>query len=130
MSFSHRGGPILFLARLGYRYDTPSFQDVVDTRDVREVTYPYCTAIECAKGDAQVLKEGMTVWQRRCPDCGNALSWRDSLRPADERRAMIRACDHKWRVYGNYSKKHGLTFDMEACEKCRVPKDAFEEGRF
>ena len=64
----------------GYRYDTPSHQDLINEaeKDMAQYT-PVCTHTDCCySGDVRELEKYLREdkWQRRCPDCGHALTWK------------------------------------------------------
>lgn len=71
------------LGNLGYRYDTPSHQDLIDEaeKDIRKYT-PVCTYFDCChEGDVKEIEKHVTEkWQRRCPDCGHTLTWKKLTR--------------------------------------------------
>lgn len=73
------------LSRLGYRYDTPSFREVVETGKGTDLVYAYCHWHTCAKSRASVYKPHAVVGMRRCPDCGHALNWRADRHAADKK---------------------------------------------
>ena len=57
---------------LGYRYDTPTWQEIVVPSG--RMSAAYCTSDHCAGYLTRVYK-GVPAYVDYCPDCGHALVW-------------------------------------------------------
>ncbi len=68
------------LKRLGYRYDTPTLDDLsVDRKPV--VAKAFCTSHHCCPGQfhGQKVQKKVKRNASECPDCGHFLFWETEM---------------------------------------------------
>jgi hypothetical protein len=72
-------GTQFVLESIGYREDTPSWQDLIEEKKNNK-PYAYCTFYECAGHE---FKFALKKFCYRCPDCGHELTWKSYIEKKD-----------------------------------------------
>lgn len=101
--------------------------------DVTEATFAYCTYYECIGIE---FKPDLKKYQRRCPDCGHELTWREKMKASDDRKMKIRNCEHSIKhhefiVHLDKPDAQNRIYKWErgeACVKCRTKKEIIDKG--
>lgn len=74
------------LLRTGMLSSLHSYNELASAEARADAQYAYCSYFTCAGSNPMAWKRAITKWQRRCPDCGNALIWKEKLKTCDIKR--------------------------------------------